>query len=108
MRQKRPWEAFLNHKTNREWASKIQIPEFIYSLDEELKSLLSESDYEYVVSKSNKSTALLSLQSKFLSELKEKGIIWELVCLGRHPFYCHCFLGVPHHAVYRDSRRESF
>ncbi len=77
MREKRPWEGFLSHKTNREWANKIQIPEFIYSLDEELRSLLSESDYKYVVSKSNKSTALLSLQSNFLSELKGKGIIWE-------------------------------
>ena len=77
MRQKRPWEAFLSHKTNREWANKIQIPELINTLDDELIPLLSQKDYDYVKNKSNKSTALLALQSNYLRELKEKRIIWE-------------------------------
>jgi putative membrane protein len=82
MRQKRPWEAFLSHKTNREWANKIQIPELMNNLDDELMPLLSVPDYEYVKQKGNKSTALLKLQSNYLRELKEKGIIWEFSFLN--------------------------
>ena len=39
--------------------------------------MLSKEEYERVLSKTNKSTAILSLQSEHLRDLKEKGIIWE-------------------------------
>ena len=77
MRQKRPWEVFLNHTTNREWANKIHIPEFKNTLEDDLKPLLSSDELEYTLKKTNKAAALLSLQSKQLQALKEKGIIWE-------------------------------
>ena len=38
---------------------------------------LSVEEKEYVLSKSNKQTAILYLQSKHVGQLKEKGIIWE-------------------------------
>lgn len=77
MRQPRSWEVFSESKTNREWGLKAHIPEFIYTLEEDLKPLLNIEEFNYVMEKTNKATALLSLQSKNLKELKEKGIIWE-------------------------------
>ncbi len=75
MRTPRPWETTINHRTNREWD--IRPPELDSSLEEDLKPYISESDFEYVMSKNNKQTALLYLQSHHLRELKEKGVIWE-------------------------------
>lgn len=77
MRQHKPWEVFLEHRTNREWAKNIYIPEVAIPLEEGLKSYLSIEEYEYVMEKHNKSVAILSLQSKQLRDLKEKGLIWE-------------------------------
>lgn len=77
MRQSRPWEVLTELKTNREWSQKINIPEHKSKLEDDLKPLLSSEDYEYVFQKTNKATAMLSLQSKHIRELKEKGLIWE-------------------------------
>lgn len=75
MREPRRWETTVNHKTNQEWG--MRPPEKDTRLEDELKSVISESDYEYVMSKNNKATAMLYLQSHHLKELKERGLIWE-------------------------------
>ena len=77
MREDRPWEEFRTVKSNREWADMMHIPERESSLEEDLVPLLTSDDHDYVMSKTNKSTALLSLQSNQIRELKERGIIWE-------------------------------
>ncbi len=77
MRQAKPWEVFMEYKTNREWASAMHIPERENSLEEDLSPLLPEVEYDYVISKTNKATALLALQSKNIRELKDQGFIWE-------------------------------
>ena len=77
MRQDRPWEVFHQHKTNREWQKMMHIPEKEISLDEDLKPLLSEEELSKVLPKTNKATALLTEQSRYLRMLKEKGIVWE-------------------------------
>ncbi len=77
MRQTKPWEVFDEHKTNREWSSKVHIPEKTISLRDDLNNYLSEKEMKLVMGKGNKSTALLFLQSKNLRALKEKGLIWE-------------------------------
>lgn len=77
MRKNKPWEVFMQHVTNRDWAKLVHIPEFESTVEEDLKDYLSEEDQAYVLSKSNKSTALLYLQSRHLKRLKEKGVIWE-------------------------------
>ena len=41
------------------------------------KNSISKEDLDYVLSKNNKQTALLYLQSHHLRSLKEKGLIWE-------------------------------
>jgi putative membrane protein len=75
MRMPKEWETTANHRTNREWG--FSPPEMDSTLEEDMKPYISESDFNYVMSKSNKQTALQYLQSHHLRALKEKGIIWE-------------------------------
>lgn len=77
MRQGRTWEVFLQDRTNREWAEMMHIPERETTLEDDLKGLLSEEERQYVLQKTNRSTAVLSLQSTHLRELKERKIVWE-------------------------------
>jgi putative membrane protein len=77
MRTAKPWETVMNEKSNREWSKTIHPPEWDSSVKEDLKPYLSEEDMEYVMSKDNKQTALLYLQSHHLRRLKEAGVIWE-------------------------------
>jgi putative membrane protein len=77
MRQRKPWETSHLSRSNRKWADLLHIPEKISSLEDNLMLYLSVEEKEYVLSKSNKQTAILYLQSKHVGQLKEKGIIWE-------------------------------
>ena len=75
MRESKPWETTVHHKTNKEWG--FRPPEFDSILMEDLKPYISNTDFEYIKSKNNKQTALLYLQSHHLKKLKDKGVIWE-------------------------------
>ncbi|WP_425236488.1 bestrophin family protein [Ulvibacterium sp.] len=75
MRMPRPWETSASHRTNQEWD--LRPPELDSSLEDDLKSYITENDLAYVLGKNNKQTALLYLQSHHLKKLKEQGIIWE-------------------------------
>jgi putative membrane protein len=75
MRVSKPWETTVGHKTNQELG--IRPPEFDSTVEEDLKPYISDSDFEYTLSKNNKQTALLYLQSRHLRKLKEQGVIWE-------------------------------
>lgn len=77
LRQERPWETFRHGKTNKEWYEKFNIPEINVPIEESLKEYLSEEELSYVMTKKNKANAVLSLQSKHIRLLKEKGHIWE-------------------------------
>lgn len=77
MRASKPWETVMHEKTNKEWSEMIRPPEWDLAVEEDLKPYLSEKDLEYVLSKDNKQTALLYLQSHHLRKLKETGVIWE-------------------------------
>ena len=77
MRQPRKWEAFESHKTNREWAKQMNIPEKISTLEDDLFHYLEADEWEYILSKKNKAAAILYLQSKDIRELKQRGLIWE-------------------------------
>ncbi|WNJ20101.1 bestrophin family ion channel [Pontibacter sp. G13] len=82
MRQSREWEVFDQHVTNREWSSSIYIPERVTSLDDDLYLYLSPEERHHVMSKGNKATALLYLQSRHLRILKEQGLIWDFAFLN--------------------------
>ncbi len=75
MRASKPWETTVNHRTNQEWDMKP--PERNSNLEDDVKSYISESDFDYIMSKGNKQTALLYLQSHHLKQLHRKGVIWE-------------------------------
>ena len=77
MRQKRPWEVFTEHATNKEWYEKVCIPERDGRIEDDLRPLLPEEEYKAVLSKTNKAAAILTLQSAHLRALKERGLIWE-------------------------------
>jgi putative membrane protein len=89
MRAPKPWETTVNEKSNQEWG--IKPPEFTTKLEKELKPYISESDFEYVMSKNNKQTALLYLQSHHLRKLKEKGVVWEFSFLELEGVLQECF-----------------
>ena len=75
MRQIKPWETATSHKTNLEWD--YRPPERDSTLEVDLKPYIDEPDFEYVMSKNNKQTALIYLQSHHLRKLKERGVVWE-------------------------------
>ena len=72
MRSPRKWEEFEKDQTNREWSREMQIPERIKTLDEDLFEYLEPDELDYVLSKGNKATALLFLQSRHLLRLKQQ------------------------------------
>ena len=77
MRMHKPWETVIHEKTNIEYANIVKPPERDSNLEDDLKPYLSDGDMDYVLSKNNKQTALLYLQSHHLRKLKEEGTIWE-------------------------------
>ncbi len=75
MRSPKPWETTVNHRTNQEWG--FRPPEVDSTLEADLEPYISQSDFDYALSKNNKQTALLYLQSHHLRRLKEDGVVWE-------------------------------
>jgi ion channel-forming bestrophin family protein len=74
LREARPWEN-INKSYNIEYKKFYSIPEHLTPFDEALKPYLSASDFEYVWSKKNRATQLISLQSARLRQLKDQGLI---------------------------------
>lgn len=77
MRSSKPWETVMTEKANREWARMIKPPELQSKVEDAMNPYLSDEDLKYAISKNNKQTALLYLQSHHLKKLKEQGIVWE-------------------------------
>ncbi|MCI4669624.1 MAG: hypothetical protein MRZ79_15930 [Bacteroidia bacterium] len=77
MRAPKPWETVTQERSNRDWESIMRPPERESDVETDMKPYLNEEDMKYVMSKNNKQTALLYLQSHHLRRLKEHGLIWE-------------------------------
>lgn len=77
LRAPKPWELSNKNKSDREYMEGIQINERKFSLAEELDDYVNTEDKQYILSKTNKQTACITLQSKQLRNLKESGHIWE-------------------------------
>jgi putative membrane protein len=75
MRQPKPWEHFMEHPSNRSWRDAVPVREHRSPLEEELAPYLSDEELAYALAKSNKSTQLISLQSKQLRRLRTRGLI---------------------------------
>lgn len=76
MREVRVWEN-MHLKSNKEYARFYKVPEHETPLNEELKKYLSEEELTYVLSKKNRATQIIALQSKHLKQLKDKGKVSE-------------------------------
>lgn len=76
MREKRAWEN-MELKSNIEYARYYQIPERQTPLEDELKPYLSEDERLYVLSKKNRATQIIGLQSAHLKRLKDAGKLSE-------------------------------
>lgn len=77
LRESRNWEN-MNKSYNREYSKHFVVPEKAGKMEDELGKFLSSEEEEYVLNKKNRATHIISLQSKHLRELKEKGLIEPL------------------------------
>lgn len=75
LREERAWETIRSNKSNVEYSKLFDIDEWNSSLEKELESLLSEEEKTHVLSKKNRATQLINLQSLHLKRIKESGKI---------------------------------
>ena len=75
LRQHKPWEPSKTDKADQEFLARLEIREFKYSLEEELEGYVSKEELKEILSKKNKQSACLKLQSKQLHKLKDAGLI---------------------------------
>ncbi|MBN8703938.1 MAG: multidrug transporter [Bacteroidetes bacterium] len=75
LREARAWEAIYK-KHNAEYKEKwFKVEEHNSKLESELSKHLVDDEFKYVLTKTNKAAQLISLQSKHLKELLDKGLI---------------------------------
>ncbi|MEJ1238280.1 bestrophin family ion channel [Chryseolinea sp. T2] len=75
LRDPRTWEN-MQRANNREFLKgHYEIPERNSKLEDELKAYLSEEDRQYILSKKNRATQLMAMQSAELSSLRSSGSI---------------------------------
>ena len=75
LRQHKPWEVSKIHKSDQEYLSKLEMREWIYTLEDELEGYVSKDEIKQILSKKNKQAACLTLQSNHLKRLKDQGLI---------------------------------
>ncbi|MCI3938632.1 multidrug transporter [Chryseobacterium aahli] len=74
LREPRAWES-MNVAQFEEYAKKYEIQERTFKIEDELKKYLAEDELKYILSKKNRATQLMALQSKELSEAYANGEI---------------------------------
>ena len=74
LRKPQTWEN-SNKNYNIEYRNYYSVPEWQSTLEEELRKYLTEEENNYVLSKKNRATQLIALQSKHMKELRAKGKI---------------------------------
>ncbi|MDI1356301.1 MAG: bestrophin family ion channel [bacterium] len=77
LRESKIWEN-MSLKSNREYARFYKVPEWESKLEDELKLLLSAEEFQYVLSKKNRATHLIGMQSSHLAQLKDGKALSEL------------------------------
>lgn len=81
MRTKKPWEAEYQNAGKKSMKMEYNIPERNEPMETELRSNLSQEEFDYVMSKENKPNAIISLQSKHFRKLTDEKKIWEFSLL---------------------------
>ena len=74
LREPRAWEN-MGTKSNLEYSKFYSTPEKETLLEEELKKYLSELERTYILSKKNRATQILALQSKHLNTLAKSNVV---------------------------------
>ncbi len=74
LRKPQSWEN-TNKKANIEYRNYYSVPEWDGTLEDELKKYLSADEFNYVMSKKNRATQLIALQSKHIKLLRAEGKI---------------------------------
>lgn len=74
LRKPQIWENTLKPH-NIEYRNYYSVPEWESELESELKKYLSNDEVEYILSKKNRATQLIAMQSSALRELKDSGKI---------------------------------
>lgn len=77
MREPRTWEN-TQLKSNLEYARYFTVAEHTVPLEQELKKFVSGEELQYLLSKKNRATHVLSLQSAHLRRLRNEGKLTEL------------------------------
>ena len=75
LREARAWEAIRSNKYNIEYKRYYTIPEWVSKLEDELVPFLSPEDRTYALSKKNRATQLIAMQSAQLKKLQESNQI---------------------------------
>lgn len=75
LREFRPWENTKNRSNKNFSEGNFSIPEWGSHVEDELKRYLNEDELKYILSKKNKSTQLIALQSESLGKLKKEGVL---------------------------------
>jgi putative membrane protein len=83
LREPRTWENMNRAENERFQKSRFVIPERERSLEEEMKQYLEPEELQYILSKKNKATQLVAVQSETLAALRNSGAIsdfqWTLL-----------------------------
>jgi len=74
LRKPQTWEN-SSKKHNIEYRNYYKVPEWEVQLEEALKTYLPEEEHDYIVSKKNRATQLIAMQSKHLKSLRAAGKI---------------------------------
>lgn len=75
LREPRVWEA-IYQQHNAEYKNKyFTVDEHVNKMDIALQAYLTDEEYKLVLSKTNRATQIIALQSAHLKELLEKGLI---------------------------------
>lgn len=74
LRTPKPWEN-MTKNYSKEYLNYYSVPEWNTNLEDELRPYLSQEDSDYVLTKKNRATHLLSLQSADLRKLRASGRI---------------------------------
>ncbi|MBO9660292.1 MAG: hypothetical protein J7527_15840, partial [Chitinophagaceae bacterium] len=78
LREQRAWETARMKPSNIRYAKLYTIEEWDGKLEERLRAYVSEEDGNYILSKKNRATHLLGLQSAQLKTLKVQGLVEPL------------------------------
>jgi len=75
LRVSKIWENIIDKPSNKEYKNFYKVDEWENTLEDAIRPFLSEEEQQYVLSKKNRATHIISLQSKHLKELRKQELI---------------------------------